>query len=89
MQIGIALRIHVRTKGVWGLRPQPGVEPLHPVLTFISTAIAKQARLRRASFATNFGVCAPDGCAKPESDFKLRIAVKEQFTEIAVTAGVE
>jgi hypothetical protein len=36
----LALRIHVRTKGVWGLRPQPGGPPLHPVLNFISTAIS-------------------------------------------------
>ncbi len=38
----IALRGCVRTLELereWGLRPQPGVSPLHPVLTTMTTAI--------------------------------------------------
>jgi Protein of unknown function (DUF3531) len=34
----IAIAIHIRTTGVWRLRPQPGVSPLHPVLTQVATA---------------------------------------------------
>ena len=39
----IAIATELRTfglKGVWGLRPQPGVLPLHPVLTSMAMAIA-------------------------------------------------
>ncbi|WP_421658811.1 hypothetical protein [Leptothermofonsia sp. ETS-13] len=41
----IALRGCVRTLELelereWGLRPQPGVPPLHPVLTIMTTAIS-------------------------------------------------
>ncbi len=41
----IALRGCVRTLELereWGLRPQPGVEPLHPVLTTITITILIQ-----------------------------------------------
>ncbi len=40
---GIAIATELRTlgsKGVWELRPQPGVLPLHPVLTSVTTAIS-------------------------------------------------
>ncbi len=43
----IAVATKVRTlgsKGVWGLCPQPGVPPLHPVLTNPSMAIHRQQR---------------------------------------------
>ena len=44
----IAIATELRTlglKGVWGLRPQPGVLPLHPVLTSMAMAIAHSCNL--------------------------------------------
>jgi hypothetical protein len=38
----IAVAVALRAKGVWGLRPQPGVEPLHPVLTLLAMAICNR-----------------------------------------------
>ncbi len=46
MKLTIAIATELRTlgaKGVWGLRPQPRVLPLHPVLTSMATAISVNA----------------------------------------------
>jgi hypothetical protein len=43
----------LKTKGVWGLRPQPGVPPLHPVLYELQLELSNTS-LQRFGYLPQF-----------------------------------